>query len=97
MSNAKWQVCAAKTNPSSSNFYLTYYSSGSSSTCKYCVVEYHKGNDSWAISSVASDNDDFKWPSESSEFMKQIRSISDCYQKLPEEIKDVIRKKGARD
>jgi len=54
MNNANWQTCAPKTNPSSSNFYLTYYSSGSSSTCKYCVVEYHKGNDSWAISPVAS-------------------------------------------
>ncbi len=47
--------------------------------------------------SVASDKDDFKWPSESSEFMKQIRNISEHYQKLPEEIMDKIRQKGARD
>lgn len=47
--------------------------------------------------SVASDKDGFKWPSESSEFMKQIRSISEHYQKLPEDIMDEIRKRGARD
>jgi hypothetical protein len=47
--------------------------------------------------SVVSGKDDFKWPSESSEFIKRIRSISEHYQKLPEEIMDEIRKKGARD
>jgi hypothetical protein len=47
--------------------------------------------------SVASDKDDFKWPLESPEFVKRIRNVSECYQKLPEEIKDEIRKKGARD
>ena len=47
--------------------------------------------------SVASNKDDFKWPSESSEFMKRIRNISEHYQKLPEEIMDEIRKKGARE
>lgn len=45
--------------------------------------------------SVSSDKDDFKWPSESSEFMKQIRKISEHYQKMPEELLDEIRKKGA--
>lgn len=47
--------------------------------------------------SVASDKGDFKWPLESSEFMKRIRNISAHYQNLPEEAIREIIKKGARD
>ena len=47
--------------------------------------------------SAASHKGDFKWPSESSEFMQQVRNISEHYEKMPKQIMDEIRKRGARE